>query len=173
MSAAKIQDEARALVARLPNQPPIVVVAVDAYGHRRLYPVTATADALAALVGAKTLEQWHLTSADDNLGLRYRVQTLDGLRAEIQAHEQWCRTMDAIRDHQTEIQVVGHWQSGPPIDAERPPVSLSARAANREARRAYCEAAERGEIPPPPPPAEIPDIGGDPMDGQAWREDGR
>jgi hypothetical protein len=154
MSAAKIQAEARDLVARLPNQPTIVCVCIDAYGHRRLYPVTATADALAALVGAKTLEQWHLNSADANLALRYRVQTIDGLRAEIQAHEEWCRTMDAI-------------------DARANPVHLSARVANREARRAYCEAAERGEIPPPPPPAQIPDIGGDAMDGQAWKEDGR
>lgn len=85
MSAAKIQAEARDLVARLYNQPPIVCVCIDAYGHRRLYPVTATADAIAALVGAKTLEQWHLNSADQNLALRYRVQTIDGLRAEIQA----------------------------------------------------------------------------------------
>jgi len=97
MSAAKIQAEARDLVARLPNQPPLVVVAVDAYGHRRLYPATATADALAALVGAKTLEQWHLNSADANLALRYRVQSIDGLRAEIHAHEEWIKAEDAIR----------------------------------------------------------------------------
>lgn len=96
MSAAKIQAEARDLVAALPNQPPIVCVCIDAYGHRRLYPVTATADAIAALVGAKTLEQWHLNSADQNLALRYRVQTIDGLRSEIQAHHEWCKTMDAI-----------------------------------------------------------------------------
>lgn len=151
MSAAKIQAEARDLVAALPNQPPIVVVAVDAYGQRRLYPVTATADAIAALVGAKTLEQWHLDLADRELALRYRVQSLDGLRAEIQAHREWCKAQDAI-------------------DARANPVQLSARAANREARRAYCEAKERGEIPPPPPPAEIPDIGGEAMDSQAWTE---
>ena len=168
MSAAKIQAEARDLVARLPNQPTIVCVCIDAYGHRRLYPATATADALAALVGAKTLEQWHLNSADANLALRYRVQTIDGLRAEIQAHEEWCRTMDAIQGARAMMATATAEALALPN-----PVQLSARAANREARRAYCEAAERGEIPPPPPPSQIPDIGGDAMDGQAWKEDGR
>jgi hypothetical protein len=168
MSAAKIQAEARDLVARLPNQPPIVVVAVDAYGHRRLYPVTATADAIAALVGAKTLEQWHIDLADRELALRYRVQSLDGLRAEIQAYEEWIKAEDAIRGARAMMATATAEALALPS-----PVQLSARAANREARRAYCEAAERGEIPPPPPPAEIPDVGGDAMDGQAWKEDGR
>lgn len=127
MTPSQIQTNARALVARVhPSSHDAVVVAVESYGVRRLYPITAAADAIAALVGARTLDDRHLQTAI-RLGIRAKVTTLDALTTAAAS-----------------IDGAAAWWRDP-----------AARAANRDQRAAYCEAVERGDTPPPPPPEEI------------------
>lgn len=81
MTPSQIQTNARALVARMyPSATDAVVVAVESYGVRRLYPITAAADAVAALVGARTLDERHLDTARA-LGIVPRITTLAALAA--------------------------------------------------------------------------------------------
>ena len=73
MKTAALIAAARAAIAKTyPSSTDLVLVAVESYGQRRLYPATATADAIAALVGAKTIEPRHLPIAK-RLGLSVLV----------------------------------------------------------------------------------------------------
>jgi len=79
MTPSQTQTNARALVARMyPSATDAVVVAVESYGVRRLYPITPAADAIAALVGARTLDERHL-DIGRRLGAVPRVTTLAAL----------------------------------------------------------------------------------------------
>jgi hypothetical protein len=79
MTPSQIQTHARALVARMyPSATDAVVVAVESYGQRRLYPITAAADAVAALVGARTIDERHLDTARA-LGVTPRITTMGAL----------------------------------------------------------------------------------------------
>lgn len=79
MTPSQIQTNARALVARMhTSTTDAIVVAVESYGVRRLYPITPAADAIAALVGARTLDERHLDMARA-LGVTPRITTLDAL----------------------------------------------------------------------------------------------
>lgn len=81
MTPKQIQHHARALVARFyPSTTDAVVVEVESYGQRRLYPITDAADAIAALVGARTLDDRHLAIAK-RLGVTPRVTTMAVLAA--------------------------------------------------------------------------------------------
>lgn len=69
MTIAAVIAAARAAVAKTyPSATDLVLAEAEAYGQRRLYPVTAAGDAVAALVGAKTIEPRHLPICE-RLGL--------------------------------------------------------------------------------------------------------
>lgn len=83
MTAREIQERARALAARIyhTDEATVRVVAVESYGLTRLYPISATADAVAALASSRTLDEAHLALAVKIGGVVIRRHTL----AEIQA----------------------------------------------------------------------------------------
>jgi hypothetical protein len=81
MSIAETIAAARAAVAKTyPSSTDLILAEAEAYGQRRLYPVTAAGDAVAALVGAKTIEPRHL-SICKRLGLSVViVPALDAIK---------------------------------------------------------------------------------------------
>lgn len=83
MTAAQIQKAAASILARRREADEIVVVAVEQYGQRRLYPATPGAEILARLVGATTLDERHLALARSlaPAAITTRVVTLDALVA--------------------------------------------------------------------------------------------
>lgn len=110
MTANQIKKHCRALLERYPaalgQREPcdrlVAVVAVEAYGQRRLYPITPHADALTALVGSTTLDQRHLDLAAF-LGLKTVITTLDIMTASAGGGEaarvaDWYRAATATPD---------------------------------------------------------------------------
>jgi hypothetical protein len=84
MTAAQIQAAAASILARRRESGDLVVVAVEQYGQRRLYPATPSAEILARLVGATTIDERHLALAKAlaPCAITTRVVTLDALVAE-------------------------------------------------------------------------------------------
>jgi len=85
MSIAKTIAAARAAVAKTyPSSTDLILAEAEAYGQRRLYPVTAAGDAVAALIGAKTIEPRHLPLAE-RLGLSVVIVPASALAVDAPA----------------------------------------------------------------------------------------
>jgi hypothetical protein len=133
MKTAALIAAARAAIAKTyPSSTDLILASVDSYGQRRLYPITAAADTIAALVGAKTIEERHLPLAE-RLGLSVLV---------VPASE-------AIRDAATALVFAR---------ADRAPDHQVGQAFREDGRDAEARAGARamlgaiGETLPPPPP---------------------
>lgn len=179
MSVAQSVAAAREkIAAACPPLSEVILIAVESYGQRRLYPASPSADAVAALIGAKTIEPRHLPIverlgltvlildlAQIDLGLssalyreRFRaeaVRRLSPAEAAEAAAVQGARAMmaalpDLLAPLPETIKVVLTEDDG-------------GRRAVRDARRAYAAAKAAGTLPAPKPPQDIPEIGGEPM----------
>jgi hypothetical protein len=127
MKTAALIAAARAAIAKTyPSSTDLILVSVESYGQRRLYPITAAADTIAALVGAKTIEERHLPLAE-RLGLSVVIVPAQALAVDAPAALRSARkardaekiaeatagawaAIDAVTDAAPDHQVGSAWQ---------------------------------------------------------------